>query len=276
MYRRPQSDTLSGRGSAFSRGLADLREGVGNWRIWHLTGTGELRRRYARSRIGQFWLSLSTGLSVIILGFVWSVLWNVAPSSLLPHLTVSILIWQFMSSVISEAAEVFSSNRHLLLSQRLACSTLVLAMVYKNLIVLAHNAIIIVAVFLIFQQPISWQILLVIPAVALMAFTSVWLGYVIGIICARFRDVAHALQSVLQLGFYVTPVIWKPEFLTEQYRWLLAFNPFASFITVIRNAIIGGPFPAFEWALVLAIALGGFVLALPLIGKYHRRLIYWI
>ena len=68
-----------------SSGVADIAEGLGNWRIWHMLGTGDLRRRYARSRIGQFWLSLSTGLSVIILGFVWSALWNVAPGSLLPH-----------------------------------------------------------------------------------------------------------------------------------------------------------------------------------------------
>jgi ABC-type polysaccharide/polyol phosphate export permease len=257
-------------------GVADLREGLMNWRIWHLMGTGELRRRYARSRIGQFWLSLSTGLSTLILGVVWSVLWNVQPGTLLPHLTVSILIWQFMSAVVSEAADVFTSNRHLLLSQRLACSTLVISMVYKNLIVLAHNAVIIVAVFLIFQQPITSQIFLLVPAMILLAFTSVWLGCLLGMVCARFRDVSHALQSVLQLGFYVTPVIWKPEFLTEHYRWLLMFNPFASFITIVRSAVIGGPVPTFEWQLASVIAIGGFVMALPLIGTYRRRLIFWI
>jgi ABC-type polysaccharide/polyol phosphate export permease len=267
---------LNGVATSSAKGFAELAEGVGNWRIWHLIGTGELRRRYSRSRIGQFWLSLSTGLSTLILGVVWSVLWNVQPGTLLPHLTVSILIWQFMSAVVSEAADVFTSSRHLLLSQRLACSTLVIAMVYKNLIVLAHNAVIIVVVFLIFQQPITSQIFLVIPALVLMAFTSVWLGCVLGMVCARFRDVTHALQSVLQLGFYVTPVIWKPEFLTEQYRWLLMFNPFASFMTIVRSAIIGGPVPTLEWVVAATITIGGFLLALPLIGTYRRRLVFWI
>jgi ABC-type polysaccharide/polyol phosphate export permease len=267
---------MSGVAALGAKGFSELTEGVANWRIWHLIGTGDLRRRYARSRIGQFWLALSTGLSTFILGFVWSVLWKVEPGTLLPHLTVSILIWQFMSSVVSESADVFAGGRSLLLSQRLACSTLIFAMVYKNLIILAHNAVIIVIVFLIFQQPVTSQIFWLIPAVILMAFTSIWLGCIIGMLCARFRDVSHALQSILQLGFYVTPVIWKPEFLTEQYRWLLMFNPFASFMTIVRSTIIGGPFPVFEWILATTIAVGGFLIALPLIGKYHRRLMFWI
>jgi ABC-type polysaccharide/polyol phosphate export permease len=81
---------LSGVATSSAKGFAELAEGAANWRIWHLIGTGDLRRRYARSRIGQFWLSLSTGLSTLILGGVWSVLWNVQPGTLLPHLTVSI------------------------------------------------------------------------------------------------------------------------------------------------------------------------------------------
>ena len=53
-------------------GACDIAEGLRNWRIWHLMGTSELRRRYARSRLGQFWLTLSTAITVVTLGAVWS------------------------------------------------------------------------------------------------------------------------------------------------------------------------------------------------------------
>ena len=49
-------------------GWRDIHEGIENWRIWHLMGSAELRRRYARSRLGQFWLTLSTG---ILIGVPW-------------------------------------------------------------------------------------------------------------------------------------------------------------------------------------------------------------
>jgi ABC-type polysaccharide/polyol phosphate export permease len=212
----------------------------------------------------------------LILGFVWSVLWKVQPGDLLPHLTTSIVIWQFMSSVITEATEVFPSQRHLLLSQRVVCSTVIYALVYKNLLILAHNAVIVAVVFVIFQTPITSQIILLIPALALAAITAVWLSYAVGILCARFRDLAHAMQSILQLAFYVTPIIWKPEFLTLDYRWMLILNPFASFITIIRTSVIGGPVPILEWQLATLITFGGLALTLPLIGTFRRRLIFWI
>ena len=262
---------------AYARlGLAEIMAGLANWRIWHLIGSGELRRRYARSRVGQFWVTLSTGLSILILGLVWSALWNVEPVKLLPHLTVSIIIWQFMASIITESIDIFPAHKHILLSQYLACSTVVFAMVYKNALILLHNVVIIALVFIVFQQPVTVKIFLVVPAVLLFLITALWLGYLVGLICARFRDIGHAMQSILQLGFYITPVIWKPEFITEQYRWLLAFNPFATYITIIRGALTSEPFPAFEWGLAALIAFGGAALSLPLIGKYRRRLLFWV
>jgi hypothetical protein len=49
----------SGAPGLFMLGITDLMRGIGNWRLCHLMGLGEIRRRYARSRIGQFWLAIS-------------------------------------------------------------------------------------------------------------------------------------------------------------------------------------------------------------------------
>jgi lipopolysaccharide transport system permease protein len=58
----------------FMLGIADLLRGIRKWRLCHLMGLSEIRRRYARSRIGQFWLTISTGVVVAALGLVWSTL----------------------------------------------------------------------------------------------------------------------------------------------------------------------------------------------------------
>ena len=53
-------------------GFEELASGVAFWRVWHLLGIRELRHRYARSRLGQLWLTLSTDIMVAVLGGVWS------------------------------------------------------------------------------------------------------------------------------------------------------------------------------------------------------------
>lgn len=263
-------------GKYLGLGASEIAEGAGNWRLWHMLGTSELRRRYARSRIGQFWLTLSTLLSTIILGVIWSALWKVEPAKFLPHLTVSLIVWQLMSGLLSEASGVMPASKNLLLSQRLACSTLIFSTIHKHVLTFLHNLVVVALVLIAFQHSPDWQILLLPVALALFLGCAVWLCYLTAIACTRFRDLNYAMQTILQLGFYITPVIWKPEFLTEQYRWLLAFNPFASYMAIIRASILGEPFPTMEWILATAITIGGFLLALPVIGRYRRELLFWL
>ncbi len=258
------------------RGLSDLVEGAVNWRIWYLVGAAELRQRYARSSIGQFWLTLSTAFTTLTLGVVWSVLWNMPLGQFLPFLAVSIILWQLMSSLLTEAGSLFSGNRHLLLSQRLACSTLVYSMLFKHLLTFLHNSVTIAGVLIVFGIGLTPQILLLPVALALLAIAAVWVCYLIAILCTRYRDLNHALQSAVQLFFYITPILWKPDFLSEQYRGYLIFNPCHDFMSILRSSILGGPFPYQEWLMCILFAFGGYFISLSIIGRYCRRILYWV
>jgi hypothetical protein len=59
----------------FSSGATDMIEGALQWRLWYLIGSGEMRRRYARSRLGQLWIILTSAIAVSTIGLVWSYLW---------------------------------------------------------------------------------------------------------------------------------------------------------------------------------------------------------
>jgi len=257
-------------------GLSELVEGLSNWRIWHLLGSGDLRRRYARSWGGQFWQTLSTGITAAIMGVVWSVLWRVPIAQMLPYLVTSLILWQFISGMIGDSVGVFPNGANILLGQRIATSTVVYSMIYRNFLIFLHNAVVIVVVFALFWQPVSLQIVLIVPALLLVLVTSVWFSFVCGALCARFRDLGNVVQSVLQLAFYVTPVIWRPEFLAEKHRWLLYANPFAVFMQIARGTVFNEPVSAINWSIASGIAFGGLLLALPIIGAYRRRLTFWL
>ncbi len=270
-------------GSGFPRlalfarlGAEDLADGLRAWRIWHLLGSGELRRRYARSRVGQLWHTLSTAVSIGILAFVWSVLFKTPIIDLLPHLAVSIIFWQFLSSVVTDATNLFTVNGHLMLSQRIEGSVIVFAAVYRNLLSLAHDLVIIPIVFIAAAVPVRPEVMLALPAMALITLTAVWLSYVLGILCARFRDLANIVHAVLQLAFYVTPVLWKPGFLGEGYQWVVLVNPFAIYLDIVRAPLLGEPLNGAYWALAALTAMSGLVLGILFVGRYRRQLLYWV
>lgn len=260
----------------FQAGWMELMEGARNWRVWHLMGIGELRRRYARSRMGQLWLTLSTGITIAIIGVTWSLLWKIPLADMLPFLALSMVVWQLLSGIVGDATTAFSTNAHYLLSQRLPCATAVFALIYRNLVVFLHNAVIVAIVFLAFARPVSLTALLAVPALVLTAVSAVWWSYVVATLCVRFRDLVPAVQSVLQLAFYLTPIIWKPEFLPEEARWLNLVNPFAVYVGLIRDPLMGEPPALLAWLIAAGIAFGGLALTLPFIGRYRRRVLYWI
>jgi lipopolysaccharide transport system permease protein len=57
-------------------------------------------------------------------------------------------------------------------------------------------------------------------------------------LCARFRDIPPIIGSVMQMAFFVTPVIWKPELIGEK-AWLLPLNPFFTLLEVVRGPLLG-------------------------------------
>jgi lipopolysaccharide transport system permease protein len=71
-------------------------------------------------------------------------------------------------------------------------------------------------------------------------------------------------------------VLWKPDFLSAEYHFLIDWNPFAQFLELLRNPLLGEPVRAFTWISTATIAVLGGLLAAPLIGRYERRVIYWI
>jgi lipopolysaccharide transport system permease protein len=257
-------------------GWRELVDGGRNWRVWHLIGVGDLRRRYARSRMGQFWLTLSSGISIAVIGVTWALLWKVPVTEMLPFLALSMVIWQLLSGIVADATTAFPASAHYLLSQRIPCAAVIFALVYRNLLVFLHNAVIVAIVFLVFARPVSLGALLVFPALILTAISAVWWAFVVAALCARFRDLVHAVQSVLQLALYITPVLWKPEFLPEDLRWLNLVNPFALYVGILRDPLMGESPAPLPWLLAAGIAFGGLALALPFVGYYRRRVLYWI
>jgi lipopolysaccharide transport system permease protein len=101
-------------------------------------------------------------------------------------------------------------------------------------------------------------------------------AYVVAVVCTRYRDVAQIIENVLQIGFFVTPVVWTEELIREDMRWLVDWNPFAVFLSLVRDPLLGITPSLERWRFALAIFLGTALVALLTIGRYHKRIVYYL
>jgi lipopolysaccharide transport system permease protein len=211
-----------------------------------------------------------------VLSAVWSLLWHQPIHELMPFIGVSLIIWNYLSNVLIDCTSIFIIQGHLYRNQKMNFSVLIFSVIYRNAIMLAHSLVVIAVLIVAFDVTVNWYLLQVVPALGLTWIGMIWLGYLIAMICVRFRDIIQVITTWMTVLFYITPVMWKPEFLPRQYDSIIEFNPFAQFLEILRNPLLGQPVSSHAWLSTTFIVFGGGVIALAVIGRYQRRIIFWI
>ena len=254
----------------------DLQEGLSLWRLFLTLGWLDIRLRYRGSVLGPFWLTLSTGVMVAALGVLYSALFKMALPDYLPFLAVSLVLWGFVSSIVAEGSACFTGSEGMIRSVRMPFLVYAARVVVRNLLVLAHNVLVIVVVYAVFNRWPGPALLWVLPGLVLWIVDALAISMLLGALCARFRDIAPIVGSVMNIAFFISPIIWKPELLTADQASWLPFNPFYTLLEVVRAPMLGAGADWHVWA--SALAFSALLCAATWIAfvRVRNRLSFWV
>lgn len=263
--------------SATSMALAlkDIKDGFCSIHVWPMLGWQEIKQRYRRSALGPFWITLSTGAMVAGMGPLYGRLLGQDVGAYLPYLGIGLIVWFLIANLITESCYGFIAASGYIQQIKLPLTVHVLRVVYRNLIIFAHHLLIVALILLFYPPGFDWTLLLMPLGVGLIAINGVWLGLLLGLLCARFRDIPQFVASLVPLAFFLTPVIWKPEML-GRYRWAADINPLSYFLEIVRAPLIGEPISLRSWVAVLAITLIGYAVTLVAFSRFRTRIAYWV
>lgn len=260
-----------------TKALADFLGSFSHWRIFCLIGINEIQKRYTRSTLGQFWLTLSLAINITALSLVWSYLFKIPIKTYVPYITSGMILWTYISSCIIEGCQLYIgySNyiKELSIPKLSYCNSLFI----KNIFILLHNIPVFIIAMIILDHPFSLHGLLL--ALAGFMITSVFLYVcvvVLSIISIRFRDITNIVTSLIQVAIYVTPVLWKMDAMPEHVQEYLLLNPFVIFISICRNPLIGIDVPSFYWYGALIYTALATIIASWMFAKLRSRITYWI
>ena len=280
--RRPESraaDELPPAASQAALALSDIIDGARASHLWGRLGWQDIRRRYRRSVLGPFWLTISMGVLVAALGTLYGALFDVRAADYVPHLALGFIVWTLISGLITDGCSAFISVESIIKQTNVPLSVHVYRMVWRHFLVLFHNAAIFVVVAALFAVWPGWTGLLALPGLVLLCLNGIWVGLLLGIVSARFRDVPPIAESVVRILFFVTPIIWMPELMPGRALMLavvLDFNPFFHFVELVRAPLLGQAPELASWLAVTGITLGGWVVTFALFRNYRRRIAYWV
>jgi lipopolysaccharide transport system permease protein len=177
--------------------------------------------------------------------------------------------------IINESAYIFPTYRPYILQSDRSLLVYLFCSWFRWLIIFGHHVLAAVAVLTYLGQFRPVAIVLTLVMLPVFAFAFGWMSVVIAIVGARFRDIPPMVANVMQVAFFVTPIMFMPD-MVKDLAVYLELNPFTQLIALIREPMLGRLPSAFTFGYSAVFGTIGWILAAQLYRRARPRVAYWL
>jgi ABC-type polysaccharide/polyol phosphate export permease len=248
--------------------------------FWFSLVQNDLANRYKGSFLGIGWSLVKPLSMTVVYCIIFAKVFKVDVTDFAPFLLIGLTTWQYICECLITGALSFSQGSAYIRQQQVPLAIFPLRIVlgsgFHALIALA----VALAVTLFFTgslHPVG--LLCLIPAMLVLLVLGWAMAIVSGVLYTHFPDTRHLLEVALQILFYITPILYKPEYLAGRGRMMLLFkwNPMTSILDLTRTPLLQGTLPPMqqiEMSLMFVTMVA--LLAFALLRKLERTLVFWI
>lgn len=248
---------------------------IQNFKYWNYLAINEIKQKYRRSILGTLWLSLSTAITILGIGPLYSVLFKTDISKYFIIVSIGLISWGFISGVIGESCSTFIANSGMIKDTSLPIETYVQVVVWRNVLLYFQNIIILYLIFNIFGFTIYPNYSFLFACIVVTLYLSN-IAMVLAIICLRFRDLAQIVDSAMKLLFFISPILWVVNDTKLENSKIIIFNPFFYIIELLRNSFINNIININHILIILIQIFIIFILKKFLHTKYKNKIVYWL
>ena len=237
--------------------------------LWSLT-TRELKARYRASVLGFMWTFLNPTLNMMVYALVFGYLLKSGQPAYPYFLFTALLPWIFFSTSVGNGASSVSDRRDLLTKVRFPAQVLPATVVATNLLNYLLSLPLLIGLGLVYGQWPTWHVLLFFPLVILQTIFILGLTYLVSAFNVALRDLQHIVMNVMQMMFFLTPIVWSVSSVPAKYQQLLLYgNPMAALISSYRAIFYEHTLP--EMRPLLGVAVFSVALLWLSSGVFERR-----
>jgi lipopolysaccharide transport system permease protein len=218
------------------------------------------------------------GAQIVTMSLVFGLIFKTEIHEYMPFLATSIVLWGLIAATVNEGCLAFINAEAIIRQLSISHLQHVLRVVWRNLLTVAHNAVILPLVFLFFLVAPKWTLVAALPGLIVLILNLIWVVWLLGMMSARYRDMPPIINSVVTIAFYVTPIMWYPKLISNDSlaHLLLGLNPLYHWVQIVRLPILG-QWPTLEnWGLALLSAGIGWTVTLLAYKKYKNMIAYWV
>ena len=233
----------------------------------------DIKVRYRQTILGGLWAVIQPLLAMLVFTVIFHRLAGVASDGAPYPLFAfaGLAPWTFFSAGVSQSSNSLIGNQNLVSKIYFPRVFIPLGAVLALVLDLALSLAMLGVLLIYYRWPLTASVLLL-PVFILGAFLAAGgIGLVLSALNVNFRDVKYAVPFLIQMGIFVTPVIYPIRYVPARWQWVMGLNPMAGVILGFRHCLIGSPAPWNLIALSLATTVVLFVSGLYIFRRMERR-----
>ncbi len=214
--------------------LGRYRE-LGFFLIWR-----DLKLRYKQTVIGIGWALLQPFLQMVVFSVFFGRLVKV-PSEGVPYpvfVYAGLLPWTFFANVVNACNYAVINNAGLIRKIYFPRLLIPIGAAGTGLVDFLLAFLMLIAIMLFYQMPLTISLLWLLPMVIILFLTALGVGALLAALAVVYRDVRHVVSFIVQVWFFITPVIYPPTVISERFRFLMNLNPMTGIVTGFRAIIL--------------------------------------
>ena len=213
------------------------------WFLVRQFALNDFKLRYNNSILGYFWSLLNPLLHFGVLFLIFSVFLRFDVPYYSLYLLSGVVLWSFLVESTNNAMDSLLGKSSLIRKINFPKQIIVIASNINSIVGFAINFIVISAFFIVSKVKLS-ATLLFLPVYGLsLLLLAIGLSFFLSALYIRFRDIKHLWGVFLQLGFWLTPVVYPVSVIPEKFRLLFNLNPMYGIIHNFREILIYGNMP---------------------------------
>jgi ABC-type polysaccharide/polyol phosphate export permease len=247
--------------------------------FWLSLVVNDLQLRYRRSVLGVGWSLLHPLATALVMGAVFHEIFHVPVRQFLPYLLCGIACWSYLIGAAVQGCQSYIQAESFIRQHPLPLAVYPLRMTLGGMIHFLIALALVVALTMLLRGPDKRPELLSLSLGVLLLFLFGWaISTLVGFVNVAFRDTQHILEIVFQILFYLTPIMYPPEVLTNSsVGWVLNLNPLAPFLELIRKPVLEGhaaSLGCYTAAVAVTFVVG--LVSILTLGWQQRRVILYL
>jgi lipopolysaccharide transport system permease protein len=210
----------------------------------------DFKLKYNRSVLGFVWSLLKPLLMLTTLYIVFSLLINLKIEHYVLFLLLSIIIWNFFAEATNGGLKSLAAKANLIKKSVFQKKVIVISSCLSSLLSLLMNIVVFCIFALVFKLKISIHALIFPFLIIILFILVLGISYALSVLYVLYKDIDHVWDVVLQVSFWITPVVYSLSIIPEKYvKWYI-LNPLARIINDSRDAIIFNSLPSVKHVMI--------------------------